>query len=95
MAPCWQTGLNAPFIDLDRCFLESAGDISNYTQHRGYEAYARQNVEVYRSMATAEGRVMALSSGFMTYAEAVKVETMRSPDKVVKEIVDALHAVPA
>jgi shikimate kinase len=148
--------LNRRFFDLDRCFVESEGDISDYMQHRGYEAYARQNVEVYCSIGAAEGGVMALSSGFMTYSEevhpsyvetqtaiaessttfvllpsldeetcvaeivrrqvqrplgllasreeakirkrfsiymalqALKVETMRSPDEVVMEIADAL-----
>jgi shikimate kinase len=62
--------LNAPFVDLDACFRECAGDISEYLQRRGYHAYARRNVDVYRSIA-AEGGVMAPSSGFMTYAENV------------------------
>jgi shikimate kinase len=152
-----------PFIDLDRYFLDREGDISNYLQRCGYEAYASKNVEVYRSIAAAEGGVIALSSGFMTYEKdvhsgyiesraaiaeslttfvllpsldfetcvaeivrrqvqrpfglsasreeakirqrfsiyvalpALKVETMRSPDEVVMEILDALavrHASP-
>ena len=150
--------LEVPFVDLDRCFFEREGDISDYLQRCGYEAYARQNVEVYRSIAATENAVMVLSSGFMTYPEevhpryveiraaiaessttfvllpsldleacvaeivrrqvrrplgllasreeakirkrfsiymglrALKVETMRSPDEVVLEIVDALPA---
>jgi shikimate kinase len=63
--------LQTRFVDLDQCFREREGDISNYLQHYGYQAYACQNVEVYRSIAAAEDGVMALSSGFMTYAEAV------------------------
>jgi shikimate kinase len=63
--------LNRRFFDLDRCFVEREGDISDYIQRRGYEAYARQNVEVYCSIAAAEVGVMALSSGFMTYSEEV------------------------
>jgi hypothetical protein len=39
-------------------------------QRCGYEAYAHKNVEVYRSIAVEAG-VVALSSGFMTYAEEV------------------------
>jgi shikimate kinase len=62
--------LTTPFLDLDRCFRECAGDISDYLQRCGYQAYARENVDVYRSI-TAEGGVMALSSGFMTYAEEI------------------------
>jgi shikimate kinase len=62
--------LNTPFVDLDMAFRERAGDISDYLQRCGYQAYARKNVDVYRSIA-AEGGVIALSSGFMTYAEEV------------------------
>jgi len=65
--------INIPFIDLDLCFLDRVGDISLHIQQQGYEAYARQNVEVYGSLA-AEVRplsVMALSSGFMTYADDI------------------------
>lgn len=62
--------LNVPFVDLDRCFCEYAGDISDYLRRCGYQAYARKNVDVYRSIAAAGG-VIALSSGFMTYAEEV------------------------
>jgi shikimate kinase len=63
--------LTTSFTDLDRCFLEREGDISDYLQRCGYAAYARQNIEVYRSIASAERGVMALSSGFMTYSEEV------------------------
>ena len=62
--------LNTSFVDLDTCFRECAGGISDYLQHCGYQAYARKNVDVYRSIAT-EDAVLALSSGFMTYADQV------------------------
>ena len=62
--------LNTPFVDLDMVFRERAGDISDYVQRRGYQAYARYNVDVYRSIA-AEACILALSSGFMTYAAEV------------------------
>ncbi len=63
--------LDTPFIDLDECFLEREGSISDYLQRCGYPAYSRRNVEMYQSIAAADGGVMALSSGFMTYAEEV------------------------
>jgi shikimate kinase len=65
-----------PFIDLDRCFFEREGDISHYLQRCGYERYCTRNVEVYRSIAATEGRVIAVSSGFMTYAEDVHPDYM-------------------
>ena len=61
--------LESTFVDLDRRFGARAGDISEYINCFGYEAYARENVETYRSLMH-EGRgqfVVALSSGFMTY----------------------------
>jgi shikimate kinase len=63
--------LNAPFVDLDKYFLEREGNISDYLERYGYAAYARMNVEVYRSIPPAEGGVMALSSGFMSYVEDI------------------------
>ena len=62
--------LDSPFVDLDRVFRERAGDISDYLQRCGYQGYARKNIDVYRSIA-AEGGVIAVSSGFMTYAQEV------------------------
>jgi shikimate kinase len=62
--------LNTPFVDLDRVFRERAGDISDYLQRCGYQAYARENVDAYRSIGAQSG-VIALSSGFMTYGEEV------------------------
>lgn len=62
--------LNSPFLDLDACFRERAGDISDYLKQWGYQAYARKNVDVYQSVAKNDA-VVALSSGFMTYGAAV------------------------
>jgi shikimate kinase len=65
--------LQLSFVDLDIRFKELAGDISEYIHRQGYQAYARENVETYRSyMAEADyGGVMALSSGFMTYPDEI------------------------
>jgi len=62
--------LHVPFLDLDRHFAGRVGDISEYIRRHGYDAYARENIEAYRS-SPREGirsHVIALSSGFMTYA---------------------------
>ncbi len=61
--------LEVPFVDLDRPFADRAGDISAYLAAHGYEAYARQNIQVYLDALRAldAGTVFALSSGFMTY----------------------------
>ena len=64
--------LNLPFIDLDIEFKKHAGDISHYINHRGYHAYAFENVRLCLSiLATPKDGVTALSSGFMTYPESV------------------------
>ena len=55
--------LEIPFIDLDACFADRAGDITEYINRFGYEAYAQNNVEIHRSLAyeLRGPRVTALS----------------------------------
>jgi shikimate kinase len=62
--------LGVPFVDLDRHFAGRVGDISEYIGRHGYDAYARENVEAYCSLFRKGTRpeIVALSSGFMTYA---------------------------
>ena len=71
--------LEMTFVDLDRRFRVRAGDIGDYINRFGYEAYARENVETYDAMLREERRprVTALSSGFMTYAQDVHPEYPR------------------
>lgn len=62
--------LGIGFVDLDRRFADRAWDISEYIDRFGYHAYARMNVETYCALLSesdADARVVALSSGFMTY----------------------------
>ena len=68
--------LGIGFVDLDRCFEARAGDISAFIDRSGYDAYARANVETYRSLRGdgAEPHVVALSSGFMTYPSGTHPE---------------------
>ena len=58
------------FVDLDRHVVSRVGDISEYIDRHGYDAYARENIEAYCSLFREAVRpgVVALSSGFMTYA---------------------------
>jgi shikimate kinase len=60
--------LNLSFFDLDRHVSVRVGDISEYIARRGYDAYARENIETYCSLSRAHNRprVVAASSGFMT-----------------------------
>src|SRR4051794_4982520 len=60
-------------VDLDRLVAEGAGDISATRRRLGSAEYARRNVETYRSMLQqgADGTVVALSSGFMTYSQDI------------------------
>ncbi|HEY7185338.1 MAG TPA: shikimate kinase [Vicinamibacterales bacterium] len=71
--------LDVPFLDLDRVFAGTAGDISEYIGRHGYERYARANVDTYCSRLRGASRpaVVALSSGFMTYARDVHPEYSR------------------
>ena len=71
--------LEVALVDLDRHLAGRIGDISEYIGRHGYDAYARENVETYCSLFRGEcGRgVVALSSGFMTYARDIHPEYSR------------------
>ena len=62
--------LDVRFVDLDGQFAGRIGDIGEYIGRHGYETYARENIEGYCSLFSRKARpdVVALSSGFMTYA---------------------------
>jgi shikimate kinase len=71
--------LEVAFVDLDRHLAGRVGDISEYIGRHGYDTYARENVEMYCSLFREEIRpgVVALSSGFMTYAPDIHPEYSR------------------
>lgn len=71
--------LEVAFVDLDRHLAGWVGDISEYIGRHGYDTYARENVETYCSLFRGEIRpgVVALSSGFMTYAPDIHPEYSR------------------
>jgi shikimate kinase len=62
--------LGLPFHDLDARFADRHGSIDAFIATRGYEAYARANVETCLAVVDG-GAVAALSSGFMTYPTGV------------------------
>src|SRR4051795_8346119 len=71
--------LDFTFFDLDRHVSARVGDISEHIIRRGYDAYARENVETYCSLARAHyrRRVVAASSGFMTYRRDIHPDYSR------------------
>jgi shikimate kinase len=71
--------LEIAFLDLDRHLADLVGDLSEYIDRHGYDTYARENVETYCSLFREELRpgVVALSSGFMTYAGDIHPEYAR------------------
>jgi shikimate kinase len=71
--------LGVAFVDLDRHLAGRVGDISEYIGRHGYDVYARENVETYCSLVRGEIHlgVVALSSGFMTYARDIHPEYSR------------------
>jgi len=70
--------LGLTFVDLDERFAETHGDISEYLDLHGYASYAMQNVQNYLEVIAEAGRhVLALSSGFMTYAADVHPDYAR------------------
>jgi shikimate kinase len=71
--------LDVPFLDLDRHLAGRVGDIGGYIGRHGYHQYARANVETYCRLCVGETSrgVVALSSGFMTYARDIHPEYAR------------------
>lgn len=61
--------LACPFLDLDRLFETTHGDIDRFLQEAGYETYARVNVDTYCAIDLGQTGVLAMSSGFMTYPD--------------------------
>jgi shikimate kinase len=61
--------LGVAFVDLDAEFTASNGDVSTYLDAHGYDAYTARNVSLCSALTTVAEpfRVVALSSGFMTY----------------------------
>jgi shikimate kinase len=80
--------LDLTFLDLDRHFAERVGDISEYIDRHGYHVYARENVETYCALlreGTQPG-VVALSSGFMTYARDIHPEYGRVRREIEQQV---------
>lgn len=84
--------LGVPFADLDEQFRQSFGDISAFLEAEGYGSYCARNVQTYLDVVRngPNDRVLALSSGFLTYAAGVHPEypavsraVIRSPSTVV------------
>lgn len=72
--PLLAARLGVPFVDLDERFGATVGDISEYIDSHGYDAYAARNVHVHADVirGAAGGEcVLALSSGFMTCREDI------------------------
>jgi shikimate kinase len=78
--------LDVPFLDLDRHLAGRVGDLGEYIGRYGYDAYARENVEAYCSLSAGGIRpdVVALSSGFMTYASDAHLEYRRVRRELVE-----------
>ena len=76
--------LEIPFADLDRHFAHRHGDISEYIQRHGYRAYVTANIGAYASLLSAlsEPSVVALSSGFMTYAPDIHAAYSRYRNEI-------------
>ena len=71
--------LGLSFVDLDEWFAARHGDISKYLDLHGYALYAGQNVQSYLEVVAvvASPQILALSSGFMTYATDVHPDYAR------------------
>jgi shikimate kinase len=71
--------LEVTFLDLDRHLTGRVGDISEYIGRHGYDVYVRENIGTYCSLFRGKSRpgIVALSSGFITYARDMHPEYAR------------------
>jgi shikimate kinase len=71
--------LAVPFLDLDAEFAARHGDISACLAAHGYDVYAEQNVSLCSALAAESDapKVIALSSGFMTYRNDLHPDYVR------------------
>ncbi|WP_219216900.1 shikimate kinase [Variovorax boronicumulans] len=70
VGPLLGARLDWQFLDLDAEFMDIEGDIAQCISTHGYEGYARRNLSIYLELRQAANvpTVLALSSGFLTYA---------------------------
>jgi shikimate kinase len=80
--------LGLTFVDLDERFAATHGEMSEYLNGHGYTSYAMQNVQIYLEViVTAVGpHVLALSSGFMTYATDVHPDYARVRGEIAASV---------
>jgi len=80
--------LGVRFGDLDAEFTARHGDISAYLDTHGYEAYAKQNVNLYLHLVGGPVRldIMALSSGFMTYGDSIHPDYLALRRRVASSV---------
>ena len=74
------------FLDLDREFERRHANIDAFIAAHGYDAYARENVEVYLDLVRGRPNVvLALSSGFMVYPAAVHPAYAEVTEAIVRD----------
>ena len=69
-----------PSFDLDEYFVEKLGNISQFINKYGYDAYAKRNVELYIQLKKIIGDkqvILVCSSGFMAYCSGITPEYLQ------------------
>src|ERR1043165_1456971 len=79
-------------VDLDRRFAGDAGDISEYINRFGYDAYARHNVETYRLMLQEEPALCAVT-GRRRSCHQIPISTLCQPtaSKIRNDAITVCH----
>ena len=73
--------------DLDEYFMHREGDISDYIEYYGYDAYVLRNIELYiqlgKSLSRQQHHILVCSSGFMTYTHPLSDTYIRLKQQII------------
>lgn len=92
VGPLLAQQLGWDFLDLDARFMAIEGGIDACIQAQGYKGYARRNVAVYGALCERlkAPAVLALSSGFLTYADDIDARYPALREWIVQHPLTAL-----
>ena len=78
--------MNVPCLDLDEYFIENIGDIAQFINKNGYDAYAVRNVALYiqlkQSLDSDNRAIIVCSSGFMIYPENIQLNYLQLKQEI-------------
>ena len=78
--------MNVLHFDLDEYFIENIGDIAQFINKNGYDAYAVRNVALYiqlkQSLDSDNRAIIVWSSGFMSDPENIQLNYLQRKQEI-------------